>query len=247
MSIKHLLGKYLLWIGTKTGIDSTQSIISNLSSYVGKNAVVYLDCGCADGDITLKIANTLNTKIILSIELLPYYGKLSRKKGITVYLTDLNKKLPFSSNSIDVITALQVIEPIIEIDLFLSELKRVLKKNGLLILTTENLASWHNVFSLLRGNQPYSGPYISKKVSLGRCTIKANPDTPRTIDKNDMPGHTNVMTTKTLAALCKGFGFTIEKITGIDYYPFPPPLANILAHIDIAHCVHPVIILKKQS
>lgn len=80
-------------------------------------------------------------------------------------LADVEEGLPFfKSNSIDFIICGEIIEHIVDTDFLLSEIYRVLKKGGKLLLTTPNLASWINRIRLLFGKQPY---YCENRLRLG--------------------------------------------------------------------------------
>ncbi len=67
---------------------------------------------------------------------------------------NLGKPLKLKSNSADLVIALEVIEHLFDTDLFLSEIHRVLKPKGILILSTPNLASLPNRLRLLFGGYP---------------------------------------------------------------------------------------------
>lgn len=67
---------------------------------------------------------------------------------------NLEKPLKVKSNTADLVIALEVIEHLFDTDLFLSEVHRVLKPNGFLILSTPNLASLPNRLRLLLGGYP---------------------------------------------------------------------------------------------
>ena len=72
-------------------------------------------------------------------------------------MLDISKdKLPFQGNSIDLITAFEIIEHLINPDHMLREAYRVLRKGGYLLLSTPNLASWANRIAMLLGYQPYN-------------------------------------------------------------------------------------------
>ena len=66
-----------------------------------------------------------------------------------------------SENSVDVILASDVLEHLVEPAVFVKEMYRVLRPGGYLVLDTPNLASWHNVFALVIGVQPFWGPNIT--------------------------------------------------------------------------------------
>ena len=67
---------------------------------------------------------------------------------------DLEKPLKVKSNTADLVIALEVIEHLFDTDLFLSEIYRILKPKGILILSTPNLASLPNRLRLLFGGYP---------------------------------------------------------------------------------------------
>ena len=67
---------------------------------------------------------------------------------------DLEKPFRIKSGSIDLVLALEIIEHLFDTDHFLSEIYRVLKPGGYLILSTPNLASLTNRFRLLVGAYP---------------------------------------------------------------------------------------------
>jgi len=54
------------------------------------------------------------------------------------------------------VTALEVIEHLVNPDNMLREAHRILKNHGYLLLTTPNLASWVNRLVMLLGYQPYN-------------------------------------------------------------------------------------------
>lgn len=49
-----------------------------------------------------------------------------------------------------------MIEHVSNVDLFVSEVFRVLKKGGHAVISTENGSSWHNVFAAAMGWQIFS-------------------------------------------------------------------------------------------
>ncbi len=67
---------------------------------------------------------------------------------------NLEKHLKVKANSADLVIALEVIEHLFDTDQFLSEIHRVLKPKGVLILSTPNLASLPNRLRLLFGGYP---------------------------------------------------------------------------------------------
>jgi ubiquinone/menaquinone biosynthesis C-methylase UbiE len=91
-----------------------------------------LDLGCNDGRWTLKLAEKIETKKVYGIEIDGNATNKAIENGIICKKSDLNKKFPFEDNFFDVVHANQVIEHIVSVDLFVSEIFRVLKWGGVL-------------------------------------------------------------------------------------------------------------------
>lgn len=73
---------------------------------------------------------------------------------INIIQSDLNEDFPVKSETFDVITAGEVIEHMFSQEKFLQECHRVLKKDGILTLTTPNLCFLVNRFLMLMGKTP---------------------------------------------------------------------------------------------
>lgn len=231
-----ILGSYIKYLGEKAGEEIENRVGQLLPS--GQD-LVYLDCGCDDGVKTIKRANIISTKRIFGIENQPGRAILSKKSGVNVKVVDLNKKWPFKDESIDCITATEVVEHLINLDNFFNETRRILKRGGKIIISTDNLAGYHNIFALLIGNQPYTGPYLSRIFPIGhRPHAKYYKD-------SRMDPHINVMTAKALNELLLAYGFKILNFSGVGFYPIFPLLARIFANIDKYHASYAVILAEK--
>ncbi len=88
------------------------------------------DLGCGSG-------NLVNALIEKGFDA---YG-IDVKSGPRIISSDLNKALPLATESVDLITSLANIEHLHEPLLNLKEIYRVLRKNGMLILTTPSTAA----------------------------------------------------------------------------------------------------------
>lgn len=187
-----------------------------------------LDCGCADGELTIKIATKIGTQNIFGIEIAKELIDKAKKRRIDVRQADLNDSFPFESGSIDVLVANQVIEHLYDTDNFISEIYRVLRRGGYAIISTENLASWHNIFALLFGWQPFSLTNISRsRLGIG------NPLALHRGEKLSFSSyqHVRVFAYRGLKEIFVTQGFKVEKTLGAGYYPLP----NFFAKVDPRH------------
>ncbi|MEO0234873.1 MAG: class I SAM-dependent methyltransferase [candidate division WOR-3 bacterium] len=111
-----------------------------IQDYVKDKIVLDFGCGYGYGSQILK----KYAKKVVGVDLSPDVIKIAREKygqeNLEFLLIDkLEKKgLMFQDKNFDVVVAFQVLEHIENIDLFFFEMKRILKDDGILILTTPN-------------------------------------------------------------------------------------------------------------
>ena len=126
--------------------------IKKIVNAVGEEEVV-LDIGCFDGTIGELLLKKGNK--VYGIEISKDAVNIAKKRGIIVKNTSAEKNFPFEDKFFDVVIAGEIIEHLLDTVSFLKEIKRVLKDNGRLILTTPNVASLGRRFYLLFGKNPY--------------------------------------------------------------------------------------------
>lgn len=242
--MKRIILRYLYTIGREAGKKREENLLSLLE----KNPdAVLLDCGCYDGKLTLKIARKIGTKKIHGIDIDPEMIKKSRLKGINVVENDLNEKMPFQDESFDVVTAFQVIEHLHNTDAFVSELYRITKKSGYILISTENLASWHNIFSLILGYQPPTGPHISSYHPVFLSPLKEeHRRRSRGKTKWFIRGHINVLTRDAFQKIFSAYGFNIEEERRSGFYPFPGLLSDFLSILDRRHALTILAKMRKK-
>lgn len=168
------------------------------------NITRYLDLGCGNGYYTLLIGGELNAQEVYGIDINEVNLKKASSLGIKVFKVDLNSdKLPFPDNYFDLVTALEVIEHLVNPDNMLGEVYRVLRSNGVFILSTPNLASWLNRILLLLGFQPTYAE-VSTEVSVGHV-FKS---------KGRPCGHLRLFTLRALVELLEYHRFKIVEVRG---------------------------------
>lgn len=112
-----------------------------------------LDIGCADGSFSKKLKDDFGFNVF-GLDVSEGAVKLANAKGVTAKVHNLENKLPFQDNSFDLIIACEIIEHLYDTDFFISELRRVLRKKGVLILSTPNLVSLVNRIKIAFGKYP---------------------------------------------------------------------------------------------
>ena len=123
-----------------------------------------LDIGCGDGNFTILMGQACGAKEVYGVEISEKGVEMARERGVKAYKVDVDSEdFPFQDNFFDTITALELIEHLYDPDHFLNEVYRVLKPEGIFILSTPSLASIYNRIALLLSYQPYS-----VRVSLNR-------------------------------------------------------------------------------
>ncbi|MBS3131507.1 class I SAM-dependent methyltransferase [Candidatus Woesearchaeota archaeon] len=197
-----------------------------------------LDLGCWDGKNSLMYGKAAGTKEVYGLELVKSLVEKARKNGVKAQCCDLNNKFPFKNEMFDIVVANHVIEHLVNVKGFMSEIRRVLKPGGCALIGTPNLASWHNVAALFLGRQPYSGPTIMPKSEgkgISSSISKKRIKDIFTENYGENMEHIKVMAAKELVLLSRRTGFSSVKVYGFGYYPLPPFLAGMMASFDCSH------------
>lgn len=188
-----------------------------------------LDLGCDDGAFSLRLARKMKADNMFGVELSAGRAALVRARGVTVSETDLNQPLPFEDATFDLVHSNQVIEHVYNIGLFTSEIWRVLRPGGIAIISTENLASWHNIAALFLGWQPFSCTNFLPNRSIGNpCSLYRSGNS---CDMDASWCHDKVLAYRGLKELFTSSSFSIKKVIGSGYYPLPA----FFGEIDVRH------------
>lgn len=137
--------EYYPWINWEPANTRLQAIIK----YLKKNDTI-LDAGCGKGWISLSLINQGYknvTSVDLSQKSILYSSRIGNitKSKFNLIKADLTN-LPFNDCSFSVICSMEVLEHIQKLDKALTELKRVLYKKGILIISIPNK---YGCFSLM--------------------------------------------------------------------------------------------------
>lgn len=165
-----------------------------------------LDVGCWDGAHTERYARLLGGKA-RGVEIFETQAREAEARGIDVARLDLESgTFPWADESTDIVVSNQVFEHLKNVWRPMSEIYRVLRTGGWLILSVPNLGSLHNRVLLALGRQPTSirtlGPHVR--------------------------GYTHGEIRRFIA---HGGAFRIEHTFGVGFYPFPIPVATAFARL----------------
>ncbi|BCU67961.1 hypothetical protein HS7_13980 [Sulfolobales archaeon HS-7] len=177
-----------------------------------------LEIGCGTGENLSYYAKEFNFSKAYCVEVASLTETKIRERGLFPIILDVNaNKIPLDDSSIDVIIFEEVVEHLYNSDLVIGEIKRLLKREGILILSTPNLASWINRLTLLLGYQPFSHD-ISFLGGFGRLR-----------NKTQTNGHIKSFTLRAMIEYLKFFNFEILEIKGIE----ADGVSGLLSKIDL--------------
>ena len=157
---------------------------------------------------SLDIHSTIYSTTPFVSSLFVSLGEESREISTLYYTNFEENKFPAADETYDIILCTEVIEHMEQDPMFLfSEVNRLLKTNGLLLVTTPNIHSSRNITKMLSGADPYF--YMQYRSSGSR-------------DR-----HNYEYSVLTLSNVVSSAGFNVEKIWTED--TFEPPL---LEHVN---------------
>jgi len=207
--------KYIRYFNRSANVVDKKIVLGILRKM---RATSILETGCGDGDFLLEAKKITGATRVEGIEIDPQAIKQAHNKKLKVSTFDLNKDIPLSSNTFDCILSLQVIEHLYFTDKYLEECKRMLKKNGRIIITTTNLAAWQYRLMLLFGMLPMClHPSIYQTFPLR--------------GKNPLYGHHSIFTHKALEEVCYKHGFDVVQSYTHSIYFLPRWISTILCSL----------------
>ncbi len=110
--------------------DRTAGRVKDIKKLLREKVNSYLDFGGGDGKISAAISTSLNINKSYSLDIESWFGKkVSRLEQNITYITQKeNQSIDLANNSIELITALQVLHHIENVDFVLNELTRINSK-----------------------------------------------------------------------------------------------------------------------
>ena len=117
-----------------------------------------LDLGCGEGTFTALLAEGGAQVVGVDIAEAALERARRRHPGLEFRLAPVEGPLPLEDGSIDVVWCSEVIEHVADTARFLSEARRVLRRDGTLVLTTPHLGRARRTLIALRGFEEHFDP-----------------------------------------------------------------------------------------
>ena len=150
---------------------SSHTKIINYLKSLNKNNLKVLDIGCSKGFIARNLQN--NDFEFYGIEFNKDDAKEAKKYYKGIKILDLDKKKPnYEKNSFDIIIMADIIEHLKDSLGIVKYFTKFLKKEGIMVLSTANVANIYIRLKLLFGNFDYEERGIMDKTHLRFFTLK---------------------------------------------------------------------------
>jgi len=200
-------------------MEGIKLVLTLLTKENKLKSIKILDVGCGNG-FFFKFLNDIAKKRKIDISRIKYFGldsnPLFRKdiegiNGKFICCNILNLSKTTGNEKFDIIIASEIIEHIDETDRFVEEIKKVVKRDGYIYLTTPNLAAWHCRLMLLFGFQPLPTEVSNISASFGKGIIGKKYYSAGSIH------HIRIFTYIALREFLQYHGFYIIKAIGSGY------------------------------
>jgi SAM-dependent methyltransferase len=181
-----------------------------------------LDIGCGAGVATRYISDFSEAGQTFVVDVVD--PDAARALGIAASICDLEgDRLPFDDASIDAVHCGEVIEHLVDTDHLLEEIHRVLAPGGICVLSTPNLAAWHNRVALGLGFQPFLSQ-VSFRFAPGRIPMSPG----------EGGGHLRMFTRRALIEFIQLHGFEVLAQQGVGIFDLGMPRGSRVMKLLVA-------------
>ncbi len=151
----------------KDAIRDDLFIVKLIKENYPNHAPKILDVGCGTGFILEHLTKLNNTAEYHGIDITDINFSYLKNKGVITNIVDLEKEsLPYKNNHFDIVFSTEVIEHLSNTDNYLFEINRILKKNGIFIISFPNINTLQSIYLQIFLDYPprYSARYKSPHV-----------------------------------------------------------------------------------
>ncbi len=146
-------------------INLSNKIVGMLKPLCDGKNMRLLEVGCSNGGYAIDRSHKLGISEVYGVDLGRKRLEEAKQKGVITFECDIEEEpLPFDNDSFDIIICNQVLEHLKKIHFLMDECHRVLKKDGLFVVSVPNLAALHNRLLLFVGKQPTTLQVFSEHV-----------------------------------------------------------------------------------
>ncbi len=217
--VKHVYEKGYASMDKLEGDLRLKKVLDITQNLHMKEVKNILDIGCGDGYYTLELNNILQAKNIYGIDISAAAVKQAKKNGITAEVLDIDEKdLPYKNNFFDYVYCGSLIELVLNADHLLTEIHRVLKPTGHLVISFPNIAAWASRISLSLGYLPFYSR-LSTQYDLGKID--------GAIKKGQSTGFIRLFTLHAFKHLAKQYKLRAVSVAGAPEKALPFPLRFI--------------------
>ena len=160
---------------TKSKINYYDHIRDDLIPLVSGCPERILDIGCGKGYTARLFKERFQAKYVAGIEIDPEAAEIARHTIDDVYVINLDEKpIPFQANTFDLIILADIIEHLREPEKLLSQIHKIIKTEGQVIVCIPNVRNWRILWMLvLKSEWKYENEGIMDKTHLRFYTKKS--------------------------------------------------------------------------
>ncbi len=197
-----------------------KKIINYIQKRLNTSVGTALDIGCGDGFFLNYFHNQFPNWSLTGIDGSKSQLKKAENRKLTnekvkFQFFEVADRLPFEDQTFDFIMLGEVIEHLVDPDKCVQECYRLLKPNGVFVVTTPNLFSWYNRVLMFFGVSPLFIEYSTNDSSVGYGILKKIK-----FDKKPV-GHLRIFHPEALIDLLSLYNFKDIKIEGACFEPLP--------------------------
>ena len=172
----------------------------------GRSFDAFLDVGCGDGRFTTQVADACGATEVHGIDISEESIARAAARGVSGTVVNLeDDAFPFDDGQFDLVYVSEVVDYLSNVDHCFSEINRVTRDGGTLVVSTPNLAAIHNRIALAMGKPPFPARKSTDVLA-------------RNGDASPISGRSTLFTVSTLEETLRNHGFEVETVIGSTSY-----------------------------